>query len=479
MILKPHPNFRLFLTVNPTYGEVSRAMRNRGVEIFMMQPYWLLDEASGYNCAEFELKDFKRFLVLSGVPGGKLVDSMAKAHVYAKNGGLHLNVQITYLELARWVQLFQQLLKNGNHALWSLQISWEHTYQSSLGGSGGWDIINHAKIAFLSTAIFLESDLPMELSLYMPGGWPMPLKLRDFIWHSKETSVKQNCMYLEYLVVQYELGVSCNRGHMDRVLFATSHMGAYLMDGKTLQQLMFPKCSNQKISSSCSNPDFDLKLAKKMLLFAANWIIEQATENDYKLYFLRLSWLSSKLDCFDNFLNSFQQLLQQEFDHPVWKCIFHCHHELASLNQVDLNLQPMPLLSLDLVDLTASNDMSKAWLKHLSNAINCVGLLRLSYQQWNAQSRHDYITEAPHFKPILESLRELEKEVLDMLVESPSYDLLINLYRDLLEDHMVFWDAVTSSRTELLVISWHYVMKDVLKLRDFCPQAVNNVLVVS
>lgn len=34
-VLQPHPNFRLFLTVDPKYGELSRAMRNRGVEIFM------------------------------------------------------------------------------------------------------------------------------------------------------------------------------------------------------------------------------------------------------------------------------------------------------------------------------------------------------------------------------------------------------------------------------------------------------------
>ncbi|KAH3685853.1 hypothetical protein WICPIJ_003141 [Wickerhamomyces pijperi] len=34
-ILKPHPNFRLFMTVDPKFGELSRAMRNRGVEIFM------------------------------------------------------------------------------------------------------------------------------------------------------------------------------------------------------------------------------------------------------------------------------------------------------------------------------------------------------------------------------------------------------------------------------------------------------------
>jgi len=33
--LKPHPNFRLFLTMDPKYGELSRAMRNRGVEVFM------------------------------------------------------------------------------------------------------------------------------------------------------------------------------------------------------------------------------------------------------------------------------------------------------------------------------------------------------------------------------------------------------------------------------------------------------------
>ena len=34
-ILKPHPNFRLFLTVNPAFGELSRAMRNRGIELFV------------------------------------------------------------------------------------------------------------------------------------------------------------------------------------------------------------------------------------------------------------------------------------------------------------------------------------------------------------------------------------------------------------------------------------------------------------
>ncbi|KAL2723001.1 midasin-like [Vespula maculifrons] len=36
--IKPHKNFRLFLTMDPRYGEISRAMRNRGVEIYMIGP---------------------------------------------------------------------------------------------------------------------------------------------------------------------------------------------------------------------------------------------------------------------------------------------------------------------------------------------------------------------------------------------------------------------------------------------------------
>ena len=32
-VVHPHPNFRLFLTMNPRHGAISRAMRNRGVEI--------------------------------------------------------------------------------------------------------------------------------------------------------------------------------------------------------------------------------------------------------------------------------------------------------------------------------------------------------------------------------------------------------------------------------------------------------------
>lgn len=34
--VEPHPDFRLVLTINPRHGGISRAMRNRGVEIHLL-----------------------------------------------------------------------------------------------------------------------------------------------------------------------------------------------------------------------------------------------------------------------------------------------------------------------------------------------------------------------------------------------------------------------------------------------------------
>lgn len=45
-VLVPHPNFRLFLTVDPKYGELSRAMRNRCIEVYM--------ESLDQRCSTFD-----------------------------------------------------------------------------------------------------------------------------------------------------------------------------------------------------------------------------------------------------------------------------------------------------------------------------------------------------------------------------------------------------------------------------------------
>ncbi|KAJ4369376.1 AAA ATPase midasin [Didymella sp. IMI 355093] len=46
-LVRPHPDFRIFMTVDPRFGELSRAMRNRAVEICLLDP----DHVSGRTAA--------------------------------------------------------------------------------------------------------------------------------------------------------------------------------------------------------------------------------------------------------------------------------------------------------------------------------------------------------------------------------------------------------------------------------------------
>ncbi|XP_048323691.2 midasin isoform X2 [Ziziphus jujuba] len=463
VVLHPHPNFRMFLTVNPKYGEVSRAMRNRGVEIFLMQPNWLLDDSCGYSCDDIALNDVKRFLVLSGIPFGKLVHSMAKSHIYAREEGLRFNISITYLELARWVQLFQQLIMNGNQPLWSLQTSWEHIYYSSLGVADGGSTISHVKHAYLSVMSLSESGSSLASSLCLPGGWPMPLKLRDFVFYSKETSVKRNCSYLEFLAAQcasYEL----SRCSVYQDSTAGGFAGNYLMDIRMLHQIMFPKAFNMKDLNIGER--FDLELAKKKLWFAANWTIEQATGSDFELYFLWFRWFGSRLQPLAQVFDLFKLVVE----HPIWKYLTYIYRQLY---QVDFEKHPIPILSLEFVDGIEANDRN---CKFLQNAISCIGPLKLTYQQWSDESKHYDCEEAQHFIPVLSSLRLLEEELLNKLVETSSFNALIQLYADLLEDHILFWNGVMSSDPGKLLISWRSLLKKATKLKVFSPEAVDNLL---
>ncbi|KAF9454871.1 midasin [Macrolepiota fuliginosa MF-IS2] len=56
-VIRPHPGFRLFMTVDPQYGELSRAMRNRGIEIFL--PAGLLPDDYLVLLEQMRLPQFK------------------------------------------------------------------------------------------------------------------------------------------------------------------------------------------------------------------------------------------------------------------------------------------------------------------------------------------------------------------------------------------------------------------------------------
>ncbi|KAK4427378.1 Midasin [Sesamum alatum] len=471
VVLHPHPKFRMFLTVNPSYGEVSRAMRNRGVEIYLMQPYWLVDKICDKNFDEIELREVKRFIALSGIPVGKLVDMMAKAHLYAKHEGSHVDVSITYLELSRWVQLFQRLITNGNRPAWSIQISWEHTYLSSFGKEKGKDIVSQAVISYLSMPDLYRFTSSEDCLLCLPGGWPTPLKLRDYVSYSIETYIRQNVMYLESLGSQIASGMfngALSRGANGKTPLVGGSRMIHLTDALLLNRLMFPKGSNM-LTNYGAPSELELASAQKKLSFAADWAIEQANESDYWLYICWFEWFGSRLQPFFSFFNWFSDLLKKELQHSIWTRIFRLRSELVSLRAIDKDSASLPLLSMEFVDLCPSAGVLNSCHILLINSIKCVSLLRLSLQQWSKENGFNDRFKTQPFEPVLNSLRLVEEKVLDLLVESPSFDVLFKSYNDLLEHHMLFWNSIISSQIERRLISWRSLMKDAVKVQEICP----------
>ncbi|KAL8154412.1 hypothetical protein V2J09_012172 [Rumex salicifolius] len=478
LTLRPHPNFRMFLTVNPTHGEVSRAMRNRGVEIFLMQPKWIQEAERRQEflglCETEELSDVKRFLVLSGIPNNILVDSMAKAHIHARDKGLHFSVKISYLELARWVQLFKQFLMTGNELMQSLHSSWEHIYLTSLGEYEGFDVVNQAKASYLSVAGLLSAGS----SPVMPGGWPLSLSLRDFILYSKEASVRQNCMYLEFLgshYASYQYSISENRIQKAHVSSKNSK-SVYLVDTKVLQPMMRHK-GLEDADCNHSGREFNVGLATKMLLFAANWIVEQATEIDLELYTRWFSWYAGHVHPYCSFFKIFLSLFNQELEYPIWKRILEIRQKVAAqvtASDPDLNvhLNLLPLLAMESADHLVPKYMDVSDARIMSTANKCVGLLRCTLWQWDMEQKHEYDDKAQEYRPVLNSLRCLEEKIL----ETPCFDLHQKLYSDLLEEHISFWNCVATSQNDFLPLIWRHLIKNSLKLEQFCPQAVKILL---
>ncbi|MQL83108.1 hypothetical protein Taro_015594 [Colocasia esculenta] len=478
LVLHAHPKFRMFITVDPKYGEVSRAMRNRGVEIFMIEQDWLLDEETSHACREREIVDVKRFLVNSGIPLCNMIETMSEAHMYAKHAGLRIGVRITLLELRRWVQLFQQLLMGGNQPRWSLQLSWEHTYLTSFGEAEGRDIVMHVKNSYLSE--YKWSPF-MGNSLCLPGGWPLPLNLTKFVWFSQEAAIKQNFIYLEFLGAQcasYELSVGNRKSSL---LNSKDKPKPIMFPVSLLCQLLFP--SNPELQNFiCAKPlNFDLEMTKKMLLISFNWVIEQATGSDLELYIVLFKWYAHQLHPYCSSFKSFSAILDQELAHPIWNYIINSWRDIVLNHQINVNQQFLPLLSDEMTDAFGSTTASNVCTKRLHNSIQCVCILRLSLEQWNAE--RCYVCNAEGFHqtvlPILESLRHLEEEVLSVISESSFFDHLFHIYSNLLEQHRSFWRHIISSDLNNSAMAWHFLVKEVLKFKRFFPVATNNLLVRS
>ncbi|KAJ3690228.1 hypothetical protein LUZ61_019392 [Rhynchospora tenuis] len=498
VILHSHPQFRMFLNVNPRFGEVSRAMRNRGVEIFLLEKDGILVDDQIQDHEDSCKIDVARFLVSSGITRWVLVSAMTDAHIFAKKEARsRLGVRITLLELTRWVQLFQQLLLKGNRLMWSLQLSWEHTYLPSLSEIEGISIVLEGKSNFLSglasshSDLFSgytlsltagqgkskfstgfatgNSDLLLRYSLSLPGGWPFPLKLRDFVWYPREACVTKNCMYLEMLGAQcaaYELSRCCSG--MEDAEWKHQNIHLSVMPVGVIRQLLFP--GQKSVESENILSGYDTGLANQMLFFAANWVIEQVTDRD--LYVKQFKLYCSGFQKFCNFFRSFDMIFEGKHSHQIWDRIFHYYREVVSHFEIDTNVYPLPFLSSKLLQLASSDNALKSCHTSLGIALDSIKLFLLSRQQWNTEKYFTDKKRVDSFLQLLKSIRKLEKKMLAEIAEWELCDIFSNI----IEYHRVFWKNLVSCHSEYATLSWNFLEKEVIKLLPRFPAESKGVL---
>ncbi|XP_077869169.1 midasin [Saccoglossus kowalevskii] len=119
--IKPHPNFRLILAMDPRHGEISRAMRNRGVEIY------ILGENEGGN---LDAMDLKSLLHGVGLVGKQPCELLINLHTQMKSS-LSGPDPCSLLDLLHAASLTVQELQRGNDVASAMVAACRNIYVAS------------------------------------------------------------------------------------------------------------------------------------------------------------------------------------------------------------------------------------------------------------------------------------------------------------------------------------------------------------
>mgnify|MGYP000288244738 CR=1 FL=1 len=464
MMLRAHPNFRLFLTVDPCHGEVSRAMRNRGVEIFVMKPRtWIKDEylLGADNASEKTSEDIRRYLMSIGQPSFALVNSMWKAHmdIEAANSSIPDHT-ISLKDLHQWISLFWRLLEGGSGLLESLSCSWNQVYVHGLGDQRARSESLHifdVHFSGLSTASLMQSSLTLQI----PGGWPRGISIKQFVKMSLETVTKHDCSYLKHLIgeqVSSKIGsamanmkIICREKQYTQV--QSQKELACFFPVPLLQLLLYPSSGN--LLSEISYID-NVSLDHRVI-FAALWMIEQAGNSSSTR--IRLVWLKSQVSRIGLYCNSlvlFTKVLQRELDHPIFSRINSFIHDSKGNREVWLTDRVLrTLLQWQIEDdiYSRSQEDGSVRMEHL-----VIQSFRYhASHNFNRMKTFDWENLNGALYPLFEHLRNFEEEFIYWCYSSEN-SLVCDDYLDFLESHKLFWRVMyerkSGFQTYQFVWSW-------------------------
>ena len=192
-ILKPHRNFRLFLVLDPKNGEVSRAMRNRGIEIYLLQSSdsglfsigrenILSQHSLGIDAdKEIRQSDLESLLGSAHCLNKSLSSLFISTHMQIglKSASAGRNSGAPCLrDLKRWVKFTENLTSRGIPFADAVAFSFESVYSD-------WSK-QLSVIANLDLSDFRDS------SWWFPGVWPLPMTVDHMVLDTEMTRFLRN-----------------------------------------------------------------------------------------------------------------------------------------------------------------------------------------------------------------------------------------------------------------------------------------------
>ncbi|KAK5359025.1 AAA ATPase midasin [Exophiala xenobiotica] len=179
-VIKPHPNFRIFLTMDPRYGELSRAMRNRSLEISMPVPS---DDDLGPHQIQYPYtSSVARLRQLSEASHEGLVPEAIEAFVDNLSGR-----EMTFFQ-------GQELALPGSEAL-----------EKELSIRKNFDVTEAYRLSSLSGSM-IRSDLPQLVALNEPL-IQLQRSLVGIPWSSTKTEVFTRAWYVTRQLAEIEGGL--------------------------------------------------------------------------------------------------------------------------------------------------------------------------------------------------------------------------------------------------------------------------------
>uniref|UniRef100_A0A8C0ELF2 Midasin n=1 Tax=Bubo bubo TaxID=30461 RepID=A0A8C0ELF2_BUBBB len=260
--IAPHPNFRLFLSMDPVHGEISRAMRNRGIEVYI----------PGENDGNvLDNLDLKLLLHGLGLVGDSICDALMAVHSETK-AAIAGSVSSLSPLLQAAVLIVQQIQRGLGLAKSFYRACWE------VYGRSQQLQINQKLVLELVTkhASSLASHETWGDSLLAVGLWPDSLPTGLFAAEdSLLSTVRSDAQVLMYCLNRLNL----------------KNFGSWTLP-LTLQDLqkIIQSTNPESLKFSAVEIDTDWMDKIEVLQASVKLFIEKATNQDWTL---RVKWLNS------------------------------------------------------------------------------------------------------------------------------------------------------------------------------------------